>query len=307
MAGVTKTANMSNVIAREVDFVTRFGSNWDQLREIMGIMRPIRKTPGTQLVSYKASMADSALATSPAEGVDVTFTTFNVEPVSYGTITVEKYGKAVSVEAVEKYGAEVAVEKTDEAFLTELQNKVMNGFYTFLQTGTLKGSQKTFQRALAVAKGAVLNKFAGMNRTVTDVVAFVNVMDLYEYIGDATLSVQTQFGLQYIKDFMGYSTVFLLPENVLAAGTVIATPVENIDLYYVDPSDSQFAKLGLEYTVDGETNLIGFHTEGNYRNATGESYALMGMTLWAEFLDGICIVTVDSGKANSKPAVNPAS
>ena len=40
--------------AREVDFVTRFNDNWDALRTILGIMRPIRKAPGTKLVSYKA-------------------------------------------------------------------------------------------------------------------------------------------------------------------------------------------------------------------------------------------------------------
>ena len=40
------------VTAREVDFVTRFADNWDALRNILGIMRPIKKAPGTQLVSY---------------------------------------------------------------------------------------------------------------------------------------------------------------------------------------------------------------------------------------------------------------
>ena len=40
--------------AREVDFVSRFADNWDALRTILGIMRPIRKAPGTKLVSYKA-------------------------------------------------------------------------------------------------------------------------------------------------------------------------------------------------------------------------------------------------------------
>ena len=79
----------------------------------------------------------------------------------------------------------------------------------------------------------------------------------------------------------------------IPAGEVIATPVENIDLYYIDPSDSDFAKLGLEYRVDGETNLIGFHANGNYSTAVGESFALMGMTLWAEYLDGIAVVEVD--------------
>ena len=73
---------------------------------------------------------------------------------------------------------------------------------------------------------------------------------------------------------------------------MLATPVENIDLYYVDPGDSEFAKLGLNYTVQGETNLIGFHAQGNYNTAVGEAFALMGMALWAEYLDGIANITV---------------
>ena len=45
--------------------------------------------------------------------------------------------------------------------------------------------------------------------------------------------------------------------------------------------------------MQGETNLIGFHANGNYSTAVGESFALMGMTLWAEYADAIAIVTVD--------------
>ena len=44
--------------------------------------------------------------------------------------------------------------------------------------------------------------------------------------------------------------------------------------------------------MDGETNLIGFHAEGNYSTAVGESFALMGMALWAEYIDGIAVVDV---------------
>ena len=46
-----------DVTARELDFVTRFGKNWDALREVLGIMRPIKKQAGTQLKSYTASVA----------------------------------------------------------------------------------------------------------------------------------------------------------------------------------------------------------------------------------------------------------
>ena len=41
---ITMTTDIT-VAAREIDFVTRFQRNWDHLRTILGIMRPIRKTP----------------------------------------------------------------------------------------------------------------------------------------------------------------------------------------------------------------------------------------------------------------------
>ena len=291
MAGVTKVANF-DVHVREVDFVSRFARNWDALREIMGIMRPIKKTPGTQLVSYTASV--TLENGNVAEAADIPFSVASVVEAYKDDITIEKYAKAVSIEAVNKYGAEVAIEKTDDEFLVQLTLNVLTKFFTFLNTGSLTGSAATWQKALALAKGKVIDKFNRMRKTVTDIVGFVNVNDLYEYLGGADITVQSKFGLQYIKDFMGYSTLFLLSEPDITQGTVIAVPVENIDLYYVDPGDSDFAKLGLDYTVDGETNLIGFHAQGNYGKAIGESYALMGLTLWAEFLDGIAVISVNA-------------
>lgn len=149
--------------AREVDFVSRFADNWDALRNIMGIMRPIRKAPGTKLVSYKASVDGGLKGGTVAEGDEIPFTKMKVEPVAYGDIDISKYAKSVTIESVAKYGADVAVEKTDEAFLVALQNKVLTDFYTFLGTGTLKVTEKTWQRALAMAKGKVLDKFAGLD------------------------------------------------------------------------------------------------------------------------------------------------
>ena len=289
-ANLTKVANI-DVSIREIDFVTRFRKNWDALREILGVMRPIRKAPGTKLVTYTTTV--TLQSGSVGEGEEIPYSLAQVTEAAKDDIVISKYAKAVSIEAVSKYGAEVAVQKTDEEFLNQLQNVVLGNFYTFLNTGSLTGAETTFQMALAMAKGKVLDKFASMDRDVTEVVGFCNILDVYEYIGAANITVQTQFGLTYIKDFMGYPTLFLLPAKYIARGKVIATPVENIDLYYIDPSDSDFAKLGLDYTVEGETNLIGFHAQGNYQTAVGESYALMGMKLWAEYLDGIAVIEVD--------------
>ena len=283
----------TSVTAREMDFVERFGDNWEALRNILGIMRPIRKAPGTSLVSYTA---DVALEDGNVEaGHVIPYSKATIIQAAKADLTIEKYAKAVPIEDVNKYGAEIAVEKSDDEFLTKLQNKVLTKFYTFLNTGSLEAEATSWQGALAKAQGEVLNKFATMQKDVTAVVGFANILDAYDYLGAADITVQTQFGLTYIKDFLGYSTLFLLPATQIARGTVIATPVENIVLYYIDPSDSEFAKLGLTYTTQGETNLVGFHAQGNYSTAVGESYALMGMALWAEYLDGIAKVTFGAG------------
>ena len=302
----TKVENLTNprdslpnvytsVTAREMDFVTRFGDNWEALRNILGIMRPIRKTPGTSLVSYTADVALESGTVDP--GKVIPYSKATITQAAKADLSIEKYAKAVPIEDVNKYGAEIAVEKSDDAFLTKLQNVVLNKFYTFLKTGTLTGTAATWQAALAKAQGEVLNKFATIQKDVTAVVGFANILDAYDYLGAADITVQTQFGLTYIKDFMGYSTLFLLPTAQIGRNMVLATPVENIDLYYIDPGDSEFARLGLNYTTQGETNLIGFHAQGNYSTAVGESYALMGMALWAEYLDGIAKITISGAGA----------
>ena len=286
-ANLTGTADIA-VRAREIDFVSRFTKNWEAMREILGVMRPVRKAPGTTLTAYEASVAleDGDVG----EGEEIPYSKASVTPVATAELTLQKYAKAVSIEAVNKYGAAIAVQKTDDALLGELQGKVMDRFYAFLQTGSLTGTEDSFQMAVAMAVGRVVDRFKRMRRDASNVAVFVNTLDAYRYLGAAQLTVQSAFGMQYIRDFMGAHTVVLTSE--IPQGRVIAVPADNLVLYYVDPGDADFRQLGLEYTVEGTTNLIGFHAGGNYQTAVGESYALMGMALWAEYLDGIAVVTV---------------
>lgn len=280
------------VTARELDFVSRFENNWEHLREILGIMRPIKKQPGAVL---KSKYVEGTLQSGEVgEGEEIPYSKFTVKEKTYDEMSIEKYAKAVSIEAIKDHGYENAVQMTDDQFLFELQENVTGRFYAYLNTGTLTSNEGTFQMALAMAKGRVINKFKSMHKNVTGVVAFVNVLDVYEYLGAADITVQNQFGFQYLKDFMGYNTVFLLSEEEIPRGKVIATAVENIVMYYVDPADSDFVKAGLVYTTGaGETNLIGFHTQGNYNTAVSEAFAIMGLTLFAEYIDGIAVITVD--------------
>ena len=279
------------VTAREIDFVTRFERNWEHLREILGIMRPIKKTPGAVL---KSKYAEGTLQDGNVkEGEEIPYSKFTVKEKPYAEMSIEKYAKAVSIEAIKDHGYENAVQMTDDEFLFQLQTNVTSRFYDYLKTGTLTSTETTFQMALAMAKGRVENKFKQMHRNVTGVVGFVNILDVYEYLGAAEITIQNQFGFQYMKDFMGFNTIFLLSDSEIPRGQVIATPVENIVLYYVDPNESDFARAGLVYTVSGETNLIGFHTQGNYHTAVSEAFAVMGLTLFAEYIDAIAVITID--------------
>ena len=255
-------------------------------------MRPIKKAPGTVLKSKYATLTlqDGNIG----EGEEIPYSKAEVKTKDYATITIEKFAKAVSIESIKDYGYDVAVQMTDDEFLFQLQTNVTDRFYKYLNGGELASEETTWQKALAMAMGRVVNKFKQMHRTASKVVGFVNVLDLYDYLGNAQITVQSEFGFNYIKNFMGYDTMFLLADGEIQRGRVIATPVENIVMYYVDPADSDFARAGLEYTVDGETPLLGFHTQGNYSTAVSEAYAIMGVTLFAEYIDGIAVVDVDT-------------
>jgi hypothetical protein len=115
--------------------------------------------------------------------------------------------------------------------------------------------------------------------------------------------------MNYIENFLGFKKLFLCSDNQVGRGVIIATPVENIINYHVSPDDSDYAKAGLTYTTDGVTNLIGFHTQGNYGTAVSEAFALMGITVMAEYIDGVAVVSIgtESFTAVENPAGDPSA
>jgi hypothetical protein len=282
------TATADIIAVREADFVSRFANNWQDLRDVMGVSRLVPKVPGTVLKSRYAevTLQNGAIG----EGQAIPYSQAQVKEKTYAPIVIDKYKKAVSAEAIADHGYDAAVQLTDDQFLYELQGKVLDAFYDYLQTGTLIRAAGTFQAALAKAQGEVRNKWKKMKKGISEIVGFCNILDAYTYLGAADISVQTLFGMNYIENFLGYSRLFLTSE--IPAGKVVATPVENLVLYYINPSDSDFARAGLEFRVDGDTPLIGFHVEGNYSTLVSESTAIMGMVLFAEYIDGIAVIDI---------------
>lgn len=292
MAVTTNTTLTTDITVnvKELDFATRFEQNWKALMEIMGIMRPIKKQAGTKLVSSKATI--TLQSGTVAEGDEIPLSKAKVTPVSYADLTFNKYRKRVTAEAVDKYGAAIAVQKTDDAMLNEITGDIMDSFYTFLQTGTLTATETTFQMAVAMAVTKVQDKFKKLHLNYGSVVAFANTLDVGRYLGSANISLQTRNGVSYLKDFLGADTLIVtseIPQNI-----VLATPVDNLVLYYADVAN-EFASLGLTYTTNSDpSGLIGVHKEPVYDRASGDTYAITGMKLWAEYLDGISKITIST-------------
>lgn len=308
---LTKSENIATT-ARIINFVTSFNDDWSRLREIMGIMRPIRRAPGTVLKSKYAEMTLESGAV--AEGSLIPFSKASVKEKPYEEITIEKYAKSVSLEAIHEHGYGDAVLRTEQEFRRQLISATQNKFYTFLQSGTLTGAKPTFQEVISESQRLILDKWDKMGKNITEIVAFANYKDVYDYLGAANISTQTQFGMTYLENFMGIRRLFM--SSRIPAGTLLATPTNNIVLYYVDPADSEFARAGLQYTAysdipgvpAGAQNLIGYHVQGDYARATSNSYAITGISLFAEYIDGIAVVDLgtESFTAVSSPTGNPS-
>ncbi len=311
LANLTKSENIATT-ARIINFVTAFNNDWTNLRDLLGIMRPIRRAPGTVLKSKYAEMTLQSGAV--AEGDLIPFSKADVREKPYGTITIEKYAKSVSLEAINEHGYDDAVLRTDQEFRRMLVSTVQNQFYTFLQTGTLTGAKPSFQEAISESLRLILDKWDKMDKSLTEIVAFANFKDVYDYLGAANISTQTQYGMTYLENFMGVRRLFMTSR--VPAGTLLAVPANNIVLYYVDPADSEFARAGLQYIAysdvpgapAGAQNLVGFWTKGDYDRATSNSYAITGMNLFAEYIDGIAVVDIgtESFTAVGSPTGSPS-
>lgn len=276
------------VRAREIDFVTSFGKNLQALLDILGITRMIRKENGSAL---KTKEVKGTLQSGDVpEDNEIPLSQYTVEEKVFDTIKIDKYRKSVSIEAIAERGYDAAVQSTDEEFKSDLTNVVSDRFYAQLKAGSLVGHESTWQMAFAMAIGKVVNKFQEMKRTATGISVWVNTLDVYKYLGAADITLQTAFGFKYMKNFMGADTVFVTSQ--IPEGVVIATPINNIAAYYVDPGDSEFAKAGLQYTTDSATGFIGFHVQGTYERAISDMFAIMGLRLFCEYLDAIAYISV---------------
>lgn len=293
MENLIKSNNLTAV--REVDFVSRFTRDIGILRELLGTIRLEKLPAGTQLTAKSAVVTLNATAVGEGEAIPYNKIEYSTTPI--GVLEFDKQAVGVSLEAIAKHGYNSAIQSADDDMIYRLEARLMNRFTSFLLTGTLIKSiiETDFQMALAEALGQVQTKWEDMDKGYSGIIGFCNTLDAYRYLGASNITVQSDFGMTYISNFLGFSRLFL--SSRVPFSKIIATPAENIVMSYIDATDNDFTKAGFNFRTDGDLNLIAVHVNGNHHNMVSDLITVTGISLTAEYIDGIAVIDFSGNKA----------
>lgn len=282
---VIKAAQMRKV--REVDFVTMFGHNiLPKLMEALGVTRKIAMMEGTTMYVYKTVGTLHSGEVPEGEIIPLSQYERTKEPV--GEITLKKWRKASTAEAIKKSGYAEAVTETDKKLLNDVQKGIRSDFFDFLSgvDGSVVGGD-TLQKVLAGTWGQLQVLFED---DAVSTVHFMSPLTISDYLGTATITVQTAFGMNYIEDFLGLGTVVM--NSNIPKGMVYSTAKDNLILYYLTMSGD--VATAFDLTAD-ETGFVGI--KSGYQNeerAQIESLVMSGIQFLVEYVDGVVIGQIDS-------------
>lgn len=268
---------------RVADFNLQFTGNLQKLTEALGVTRKIAVQEGATLKQIK--VVGTLESGNVAEGELIPLSKYETEEVAVGEIKLNKWRKGTTAEAILKGGYDQAVGATTDKMVKDIQKTVRGDLFTFMATGTGTASGASLQPALANAWGKLAVLFED---DAVETVYFINPMDVSDYLGTAQVEMQTLFGMNYIKNFLGLGDVFL--NSNVPAGKFYATAKENIVLYYVNVGSGDIASaFGL--TTD-ETGYVGINEYADKDTARVIDLVMSGVTFFPERQDGIVVGTI---------------
>lgn len=269
---------------RSIDFNYQFTGSIAKLIEALGVTRKIEVTDGATLKGYKVT--GTLESGSVGEGELIPLSHYQTTYVDLGTITLKKWRKSTTAEAIVKGGYDQAVGDTTDKMVKDIQKTIRADLFTFLATGTGTAAGATLQPALANAWGKLQVLFED---DAVESVYFLNPMDVADYLGTATVTMQTVFGMSYIENFLGLGTVFL--NSSVPAGTFYATAKENVVMYFINVNNGDIAGA-FNLTTD-ETGYVGIHEYADEDHACVNDLVMSGVTFFPERLDGIVVGEIE--------------
>ena len=284
LANTTEAANIAT--AMDIEMITNFNGDLDRLTEVLGLMAPEVNAAGTALFQY--TVTGTLNATTVAEGDEVPLSEYNVTKTTLDPLDIKPYRKLTTAQAILKGGYENAIAKTDKKMIGQVRDGILTDFFTFLGNGTSTVTAAGLQAALAQATAKIQDETEKNSDFTGNIVYFVNPYDIADYLAAAQVTTQTVFGMTYIQSFLGVQNIMVT--NKVAAGTMYATPVENIHIYGVD--FSALGAAGMEYTTQ-DGSLIGVHHDAEYSRTGANTYVLRGVEFIPEYKNYIVKATVN--------------
>lgn len=272
--------------ARSIDFVEIFGNSITSLLAMLGVQRKMPMPIGTVVDTYVSTV--TLENGEVAKGEIIPLSKVELKKGTPIELKFDKHRKAVAVEDVQKFGFDHAIQMTDSKLIKELQKDLRGKFFEQLKTGTGTAKGVGLQGALAQAWGTVQTVFEDDGVTT---IAFVNPMDIADYLAKANITVQNAFGINYVEDFLGVNIVVISPQ--ITAKTLYATAADNLCFAYPIVNGGEIAKAGFDFTTD-ETGVIGVTHDIDKQRLTAETVTLSGGALYAEKLNGVIKVTIDA-------------
>lgn len=268
---------------RMIDFNLMFNGSLTKMAEALGITRKIAVQDGAVLKQLKVTgTLESGVV---AEGELIPLSKYKTEEITVGEVKLNKWRKSTSAEAILKGGYDQAVSATTDKMLKDIQKTIRTSLFTFMGTGTGTAEGTGLQASLANAWGKLATLFED---DAVDTVYFVNPLDVADYLGSATITMQTAFGMSYIENFLGLGTVML--NSSVPQGKFYATAKDNIIMYYVNVNTSELGRV-FSLTTD-ETGYIGINEYPDKDTATVDDLVMSGVTFFPERIDGIVVGTI---------------
>lgn len=272
----------NNALAQSINLVTKFDSDLHNLLALLGKTDVTKVAPGTAFTVYETT--GSLSAASVAEKALIPDSGYATGSGSVKTVTYKKYRNLTGIETIGTLGYDLAVGKTNEAMLRDVQKGIRTDIMTAVKTAgstSVTTSTNTFQAKVAKAVGKVVELFEDEAATP---IAFVNPSDAFDYLGTASITVQSMFGISYIENFMGIANVIL--DSNITSGTVYATAAENLNLV----AAACDAIPGMDMTTD-ETGIIAVHNGALYENGAIQTVVYSGINVFPSILTRIVACT----------------
>ncbi len=284
MAAETNTIMKADLArVRVADFNLQFTGNLQKLTEALGVTRKIAVQEGAILKMLKVT--GTLESGTVAEGELIPLSKYTTEEVAVGEVKLNKWRKGTTAEAILKGGYDQAVGATTDKMVKDIQKTIRGDLFTFMATGTGTATGATLQASLANGWGKLAVLFED---DAVETVFFMNPMDVADYLGTAQVEMQTLFGMNYIKNFLGLGDVFL--NSNVTKGKYYATAKENIVLYYVNVGAGDI-KPAFGLTTD-ETGYIGINEYADKDTARVIDLVMSGVTFFPERIDGIVVGTI---------------